>query len=134
MAEAEFCEHDSFPDTCSACRGPASTKPGGSGRAGGSPTVLDTPEALERYRERYQPDREDTFEAYVEVFFRLSAARDFPGGWTMFSRCANAEPALVRTEADLVARAADLMRAAGYVHDDSGRPRRGRTWRKTGKG
>jgi hypothetical protein len=90
--------------------------------------VLDSPQALEKYRSRYLPDRESTFEAYVEVFFRLSGARDFPGGWTMFSRCANAEPALVRDEPSLVTRAEELMRAAGYECDDSGRPRRGRTW------
>jgi hypothetical protein len=69
-----------------------------------------------------------TFDAYVRVFFGTSAARAFPGGWTHFSRCANAEPALVAKEPDLVALAENLMRSSGYEADDSGRPSKGRRW------
>lgn len=68
----------------------------------------------------------------MKVFFRIAGACDFSGGWTMFSRCANAEPALARDEPKLVARAEELMRLAGYEADDSGRPKKGRTWHKVG--
>jgi len=86
---------------------------------------------VERYRDRYPAERQATFDAYKDVFFRLNAARQFPGGWTKFTRCANAEPALVRSESKLVHRAEELMRAGGYELDDSGRSRwHGRRWFK----
>ena len=122
--------HELPAGTCSLCSGRGKPAATGTGGVRGSAKALDTPEALEDYRSRYIPDREATFEAYVEVFFHSASARNFPRGWTMFSRCANAEPALVRDEAKLVARAEEIMRLAGYEADDSGRPRRGRTWRK----
>jgi hypothetical protein len=65
----------------------------------------------EPYRGRYGR-RPETFEAYVEVWKRLSGAQQFPGGWTMFSRAASAEPAIDR---GLVRRAEELMRLGGYV-------------------
>jgi hypothetical protein len=122
------CIHGMAPGTCSICSGRDEPTTGRPKRRRGSPGKLDSPEALEKYRERYLPDRKETFEAYVEVFFRVGSARNFPGGWTMFSRCANAEPALRRDEPHLVARAEEIMRLAGYEPDDSGRPRRGRRW------
>jgi hypothetical protein len=94
-----------------------------------SPQSLDTPESVEEYRSRYADDRQDTFDAYVEVFFGTEA-RDFPGGWTHFSRCASAEPERKETAPALVARAEKLMRAAGYEADDTGRPVKGRRWHR----
>lgn len=131
MAEDTSCIHDMAPGTCSICSGRDEPTGGARKGGGGLTQVLDSPAALEKYRQRYLPDREQTFEAYAEVFFRVTSARDFPGGWTVFSRCANAEPALVRGEPMLVTRAEDIMRKAGYEADDSGRPRRGRTWHRT---
>jgi len=88
----------------------------------------DTEESVEQYRSRYAGDREPTFEAYVEVFFNTDA-RDFPGGWLAFSRCANAEPERKETAPALVRRAELLMRDAGYVADESGTFAGGRRWR-----
>jgi hypothetical protein len=126
------CIHGLASGTCSLCArrgGPRSSHR--RQRSGGSPTSLTTPAAVERYRSRYPGAREATFEAYVDVFFRLGAARSFPGGWTAFSRCANGEPALVATEPELVRRAEEPMRVGGYDADDSGRPQgHGRQWLK----
>jgi hypothetical protein len=88
---------------------------------------LDTPESVESYRSRYAADRQETFDAYVFVFFATDA-RQFPGGWTHFSRCASAEPERKETVPALVARAERLMRAAGFVADDTGRPLKARRW------
>jgi hypothetical protein len=88
---------------------------------------LDTSESIEEYRSRYADDRQETFDAYVEVFFSTDA-RQFPGGWVHFSRCANAEPERKETAPALVARAEALMRAAGYIADDTGRPVKARRW------
>lgn len=126
------CKHGLPLGMCTYCSGKESTRQGQGQRVGGLQQSLDTPESLEKYRHKYPGNREDTFEAYVEVFFRLSGAGDFPGGWTHFSRCANAEPALVRDEPGLVLRAEQLMRLAGYERDDSGRPNKGRRWVKIG--
>lgn len=125
--EAE-CVHGLTVGTCSTCK----EKPIRQSRTrrGGMRRSLDSPAAIEQYRSRYRDGREQTFDAYVEVFFGSSEARAFPGGWTTFSRCANAEPALGRDEPSLVERAEALMRRAGYEADDSGRPRSGRRWLK----
>lgn len=124
------CIHGLATGTCSLCATPSSSRSvGRRSRSAGSPTSLTTPSALEPYRSRYPGDREATFDAYVDVFFRSQDARAFPGGWTKFSRCANAEPSLVASEPELVSRAEDLMRAGGYIADDSGRSKgRGRRW------
>ncbi len=94
---------------------------------------LDTPESVEEYRLRFDDDRQDTFDAYVEVFFD-GGARDFPGGWVHFSRCASAEPERKETAPALVARAEALIRAAGYEVDDTGRPLKARRWHKDSLG
>ena len=124
------CKHGLPPGTCTYCTGKETTAHPGVSQGGGHPQKLDTPESVEKYRNRYPGDREATFDAYVEVFFRYSGARSFPGGWTSFSRCANAEPALVQDEPRLVRWAEELMRSAGYEADDSGRPGKGRRWVK----
>ncbi len=116
--------------TCSLCGGTVASRPTRTARDGGAQRSLDSPAALEKYRSYYSGDRKATFEAYVEVFFRLAGARNFPGGWTSFSRCANAEPALVRDAPNLVRRAEELMRLAGYEASDAGRPAKGRCWVK----
>jgi hypothetical protein len=129
-----------YPRTCTwdlfaVCRSKCSTTAAGRRRWAGSPTSLDTPAALEPYRSRYPDDRQPTFDAYVDVFFRVDGARDLPGGWSKFSRCANDERALRESEPELVRRAEGLMRVGGYEADDSGRTQgRGRRWVKTSTG
>lgn len=122
------CKHGLLLGTCTLCSVKEVRKRGDGPRSGGMPQTLDTPASVEKYRDRYSGEREATFDAYVEVFFAYSGARSFPGGWTTFSRCANAEPALARDEPALVRRAEELMRLAGYEPDDSGRPAKGRRW------
>src|SRR5438105_309577 len=94
----DACIHGLLPATCAICRGDESHGGSKGSRSSGSTTELGTPAALEKYRSRYAGNREATFDAYVEVFFRIDAARNFPGGWTKFSRCANGEPSLVEHE------------------------------------
>jgi hypothetical protein len=126
----EECKHGLTVRTCTICSGNDATPPRSGSRRSGTPEVLDTPESVEKYRSRYRGEREATFDAYVDVFFTFPDASKFPGGWTMFSRCANAEPALVTGQSALVHRAEELMLLAGYVADDSGRPSLGRRWIK----
>ena len=125
----EECIHGLTPGTCTTCRdGP---RPSSAGRSAGLTRSLDSPEALERYCRYYSDERQPTFEAYQEVFFRLSDARRFPGGWVAFSQCASAEPAKVRDCPGLVRRAEELMRLAGYEIEVCGSAR-GRRWGKVG--
>jgi hypothetical protein len=130
--DEDECLHGMVPATCVLCNGRAKrerAEEAASPRASSAPKVLRSPADLEHYRSRYTAERQPTFEAYVDVFFRVENARSFPGGWTKFSRCANAEPVLTRTEPRLVERAEALMRAGGYQVDDSGRARgKGRHW------
>lgn len=125
------CIHGQLPSTCSICRSPKKVIRE-TGSWGGTERILDSPEAIEHYRARYSPERQPTFDAYKYVFFHLQGARDFPGGWTMFSRCASAEAALTESHPELIQRAEELMRQAGYELDDSGRPGKGRKWFKVG--
>ena len=83
----------------------------------------DTEESVEKYRGKYPGDREATFEAYVDVFFS-SEARDFPGGFFAFSRCANAEAERKETAPALVHRAEQYMTDAGYEASSVGGSRR----------
>src|SRR5262249_49076078 len=93
----------------------------------GSSEILDTSATVEKYRQRYSQDRQATFNAYVDVYFRL--VKHFPGGWTNFSRCPNAERDRGEKPPELVSRAEQSMRMAGYVADDSGREHgRDRRW------
>lgn len=92
-----------------------------------SPTSADTLESVEEYRSRFAEDRQETFDAYALVFFN-SDARDFPGGFLNFTRCANADPERKATAPALVGRAERIMRDAGYEADDSGRPQKTRRW------
>lgn len=79
-------------------------------------TSADTEESVEEHRSHYAGDRAATFDAYVEVFFNTEA-RNFPGGWLSFSRCANGDPERRATAPALVLRAERLMRDAGYEPD-----------------
>lgn len=126
--QADECIHGLLTGTCSICNRSAAASPTKPPRAGANPQTLDTPESVEHYRRRYPGVRGPTFDAYVEVFFGTSSARAFPGGFTAFTRHANAEPALARDHPELVKHAEELMRNAGYVADDSGRPGVGRIW------
>jgi hypothetical protein len=87
----------------------------------------DTEESVEEYRARYTGERESTFDAYVEVFFNTDA-RDFPGGFLAFTRCANAEAERKATAPALVLRAERLMRDAGYESEELGAVGGGRRW------
>jgi hypothetical protein len=68
----------------------------------------------EQYRERYASERPETFDAYVDVWLRSSAARSAFSGWALFSQCANAEPAKRREMRDRVEQAERFMRDGGY--------------------
>ena len=87
----------------------------------------DTEQTVEQYRSRYSGERAATFDAYVTVFFNTEA-RDFPGGFVAFTRCANAEPERKATAPALVARAERLMRDAGYASSYAGIAGGGRRW------
>ena len=67
----------------------------------------------ERYRARYS-GRQETFEAYVDVWNRLPAAQASFGGWVAFTQAANAEPAWVRDRSERVQTAEHIMRKGGY--------------------
>ena len=114
----EDCIHGLTLETCTICNGRDDASGGTRRRETGSAQKLDTPGAVERYRSYYSGDREATFDAYVEVFFGVEEASTFPGGWTKFSRCANAEPALAEHEPELVASAERIMRVQGYEADE----------------
>ena len=128
MNDDDECKHLLPAGTCTICSGKETTLQSTASKIGGSQGALDSPEAIERYRHWYPGDREATFDAYVKVFFDRNEARSFPGGWAKFSSCANAEPAPVRDDPELVAQAESIMLAAGYEPDDSGRPAKGRRW------
>ena len=68
----------------------------------------------EQYRPRYAATRPETYEAYVDVWRRSTAARSKFTSWADFSQCANAEPARRRGQPDRVAEAERIMRACGY--------------------
>jgi hypothetical protein len=67
----------------------------------------------EQYRERYRL-RPETFEAYVDVWTTVAEARQLFSGWSIFSRCASAEPKLAREQPARVRDAERIMRSAGY--------------------
>lgn len=102
----DLCKHDMLPGSCSACKapaGPAAKKVPAAVRSSGA-------REWEQYRERYGK-RPETFEAYVDVWNRFASARAAFGGWSTFSRAANAEPAMPPEQ---VRRAEELMRLGGY--------------------
>jgi hypothetical protein len=62
-----------------------------------------------QYRARYN-SRPETYDAYVDVWNRISGSRDAFRGWASFSHAANAEPA---QSGDRV-RGEECMRLGGY--------------------
>jgi hypothetical protein len=67
----------------------------------------------EEHRGRFA-GREETFDAYVDVWSRdLDTRRKF-ADWDTFARCADADLAMVRKAADLVRQAELLMSRNGY--------------------
>lgn len=145
----EECIHLNDPLLCTICNGkdaagkrraPAAPKPAAvprAPRAAKAPAAKssarvtrrvaapsgDTPESVEEYRSRFP----ESFDAYVLVFFDTEA-RQFPGGWLQFARCASADPERKETAPGLVVRAEAMMRAAGFAADDAGRPLKPRRW------
>lgn len=71
-------------------------------------------EEWEQYRERYEPNRIGSFEAYVDVWQRdLDARRKF-ADWNTFARCGDADMTMVRQAGDLVRLAEMLLSRNGY--------------------
>ena len=71
-------------------------------------------EEWEQHRERFEPNRVATFDAYVEVWTRDLDARRKYADWDTFARCADADLAMVRKAPDLVRQAELLMSRNGY--------------------
>lgn len=72
------------------------------------------PDEWEQYRDRYEPGRVATFEAYVDVWARdLDTRRKF-ADWITFARCGDADLTMVRTVPDLVRTAEALLARNGY--------------------
>jgi hypothetical protein len=68
----------------------------------------------EHHRERFKPDRVETFEAYVDAWKRdLDIRRKF-ADWSTFARCCDADMTMIRTAPDLVRDAEALMARNGY--------------------
>lgn len=68
----------------------------------------------EQYRNRFASNRPETFDALVDAWQKDSDARRRFTGWSIFSRCALAEPAMRRDRPHDVARAETIMERAGY--------------------
>lgn len=71
-------------------------------------------EEWEQHRARYEPDRLDTFEAYVDAWKRDLDVRRKYADWLTFARCCDADMAMVRKAPDLVREAEALMARNGY--------------------
>lgn len=71
-------------------------------------------EEWEQYRGRYEPDRLDNFEAYVDAWQRDFDARRKFADWNTFARCCDADMAMVTKAPDLVREAEFLMSRNGY--------------------
>ncbi len=69
----------------------------------------------DKYKDRYRM-RPDTFDAYVDVWNRVTQARTEFTGWVSFGQAANAEPA---QQHDRVHAAERIMNLGGY---EIGRP------------
>lgn len=105
MNEDGECRHGLAEGTCASCRGPSIRRAQPEARAGSAR------EPWAPYEDRFNR-RPETFAAYVDVWKRSSAAQQFPGGWTAFSRAASAEPAI---DPLLVRRAEEVMEQFGYA-------------------
>lgn len=74
--------------------------------------------AWEQYRNRYT-QRPETFDALVDVWCNGDVQQHFPS-WSMFSRCALAEPERARNAPERVEIAQAAMERAGYVKAGTG--------------
>ncbi len=81
----------------------------------------------EQYRERYEPARIETYDAYVDVWRRDAGVARTYADWNEFARCADADMAMVRAMPDLVRQAEMLMSRNGYRLSAGG----GRRWQHT---
>ena len=81
----------------------------------------------EQYRDRFAPERLETYEAYVDVWGRDADAERKYVDWITFALCADAEMSKVRSVPDLVRQAEMLMSRNGYRLSASG----GRRWLHT---
>ncbi len=66
--EDQECIHGMTPAWCALCRG--TQEKGSRPRGVTTKDRLDTPESIEKYRDRYSADRQDTFDAYKDVSAR----------------------------------------------------------------
>lgn len=129
------CRHGLAVGTCSICKAESV----GSTRRSpkGSPLRRSGSESRSARSRRWWPSgakhsnhqprynaRPETFKAYEDVWKNVRGAKSFKGGWTAFSRAANAEPAMPRRK---VRKAERLMMKGGYVSDEKA-PNVGRRW------
>jgi hypothetical protein len=82
----------------------------------------------EQYRDRYA-QKIGTFDAYVDIWQTNRIARQRFGSWSTFSRCANAEPKMVRDHPERVSLAEQILAQEGYEPGPP-TPRGSRTWRR----
>ena len=68
----------------------------------------------EQYRDRYEPERLETYEAYVDVWSRDADAERKYTDWLTFAKCADADMTMVRTMPELVRFAETMMSRNGY--------------------
>jgi hypothetical protein len=83
----------------------------------------------EQYKDRYAAERPETYEAYVDVWNRIPAARREFTGWAIFTQTANAEPKQWRDHPDRVRIAERIMYQGGYELGPPTR-RNARSWIK----
>jgi hypothetical protein len=81
----------------------------------------------EQYRDRYEPERLETYEAYVDVWNRDADAERKYTDWITFAQCADANMTMVRTMPELVRHAETLMSRNGYRLSTGS----GRRWQHT---
>jgi hypothetical protein len=68
----------------------------------------------EQYKDRYAAERPETYEAYVDVWNRIPAARHEFTGWAVFTQAANTEPKQKKHNPERVQVAERIMRQGGY--------------------
>lgn len=68
----------------------------------------------EQHRARFEPDRIETFDAYVDAWQRDHDARRKFVDWDTFARCCDADMTMVRKAPGLIREAEALMARNGY--------------------
>lgn len=69
---------------------------------------------FDQYRARFEPDRVENFEAYVDAWTRDGDARRKFADWDTFARCCDADMTMVRKAPDLIREAEAIMSRNGY--------------------